>query len=162
MGICFLSQYQGTPEEIDLQVKQGSNSIESGVFATILRSVKAHGGRMHIVPCEELMSRGGLYSRLWCAWEVFNAIELGLRIFFDDDNARAHWYMDVTYGDQVMKEVERKLFGDADFFDARSARCGNPNDATIGADEMKIREAVHASATGWMGSIVHSPGFVEQ
>lgn len=74
--VCFLSNYQGTPEEIDAQL---GNNIYESPFTTVINNASCT--RLLVVPNEELRENGqGLYSRLWCDWEIKVAADAGLPI----------------------------------------------------------------------------------
>eukprot|EP00930_Biecheleria_cincta_P099918 TRINITY_DN91525_c0_g1_i1.p1 TRINITY_DN91525_c0_g1~~TRINITY_DN91525_c0_g1_i1.p1 ORF type:complete len:405 (+),score=51.04 TRINITY_DN91525_c0_g1_i1:112-1215(+) len=137
--ICFLSNYQGTPEEIKRQVEQGSDRIEDGVFAAVLNNVSLLKGRMYVVPCNEVMHCGGLYGRLWCTWEVCNAAASSLPIIFHPDYDIEHYFGSASQLSRV---------GDLPMgFSSKNGRCGNPR-AEVTEDEKRIREAITAGY-GW-------------
>lgn len=72
--ICFLSNYQGSKSEIDEQL---GNVVDKLPFTQALKNAE----RMLVVPCQELAKKDlGLYSRLWCIWEVKVAVDLGIPI----------------------------------------------------------------------------------
>ena len=74
--ICFLSNFQGTPQQIDAQL---GNDILKSPFTEILNSRACQ--RLLVVPNDELRENGqGLYSRLWCIWEMKVATDAGLPI----------------------------------------------------------------------------------
>eukprot|EP00929_Paragymnodinium_shiwhaense_P000318 TRINITY_DN100561_c0_g1_i1.p1 TRINITY_DN100561_c0_g1~~TRINITY_DN100561_c0_g1_i1.p1 ORF type:complete len:677 (-),score=81.22 TRINITY_DN100561_c0_g1_i1:212-2242(-) len=75
--ICFLSNFQGTDEQIEAQL---GDDIHSSPFSQVLQNSACK--RMLVVPNETLKRNGeGLYSRLWCDWEIKVAADLGLPIF---------------------------------------------------------------------------------
>jgi hypothetical protein len=136
--ICFFCVYQGTHEEIDLQVCQGTDDIHNGCFARILRhvSVKAEP-KMYVIPNEALAHNGqGLYSRLYCTWEVYNSCLWGIDIIFWPDK----------------KATDKHLFGKQDptAFTAENGHCGPPDKngqwTEPNKDELAIRKAVEAGA----------------
>jgi len=115
--ICFLSNYQDSPEEIDAQL---GHDIVQSPFTQILKSYACQ--RLLVVPNEELRKNGsGLYSRLWCDWEITVAAGQGLPIHITARNS-----MDYLLGESVS---------------SRQARCGNPK-LPINHDEKMIREAI--------------------
>lgn len=134
--ICFLSVYQGTDEEIDVQVTQGSHDISQGCFSQILAHVALEDGSQYVVPNENLSINGqGLYSRLWCAWEVYNCIICGISLHFHPES----------------KRTERHLFGSTGMqsFTAAVGHCGPPSEWG-GKDELAIQAAiVHGTHGGW-------------
>eukprot|EP00913_Durusdinium_trenchii_P013124 g12319.t1 len=74
--ICFLSNFQGTAQQIDAQL---GNDILRSPFTQVINSAACQ--RLLVVPNEELRSNGqGLYSRLWCIWEIKVAADAGLPI----------------------------------------------------------------------------------
>mmetsp|Transcript_87038 Transcript_87038/g.244075 ORF Transcript_87038/g.244075 Transcript_87038/m.244075 type:complete len:702 (-) Transcript_87038:115-2220(-) len=115
--VCFLALYQGTPEEIQLQV---GSDILRGCFALVVTEV----GRVLVVPNEELRENGqGLYSRMWCVWECFVAATHEKPIDFTHRSSRKH------------------LFGaDSANFTSEKARCGLG--VVRNADEIAIRRVI--------------------
>jgi hypothetical protein len=68
---------------------------------------------MWVIPNDELAFNGqGLYTRLWCTWEVRNCILWGIEVKF--------WPMN--------KVTEHHLFGneDKESFTADAGHCGPP------------------------------------
>jgi hypothetical protein len=136
--ICFFSLYQGSEDEIDLQVTQGSGNILDGCFAKVLNAVKDHKGSMTVVPNEVLKETGsGLYSRLWCSWEVYNAyaFEIPIQVW------------------PPYKCNPQYLFGSGGIttFTSQSGHCGPPDENgvyPINKDEILISNAV-MSDCGW-------------
>eukprot|EP00812_Abedinium_dasypus_P009020 NODE_273_length_1718_cov_356.992784.p1 GENE.NODE_273_length_1718_cov_356.992784~~NODE_273_length_1718_cov_356.992784.p1 ORF type:complete len:520 (-),score=71.27 NODE_273_length_1718_cov_356.992784:141-1700(-) len=123
MFICFLSLYQGTEKELNAQVGQNGTTMEDGSFWQVLESVKSHGGRMIVVSNQnELESGRGLYSRLWCTWEVWCAVQQVVPIFV-----------------HPFTGTETHLFGSRGTrgFTAQKGRCGREHDA------LKIQTAIH-------------------
>jgi hypothetical protein len=132
--ICFLSLYQGDVEEIDAQVTQGSEDISQGCFSRILHYVALQDGSLFVVPNENLKDNGdGLYSRLWCAWEIYNCIICGVPLHFHPPS----------------KRTERYLFGSIDIarFSAANGHCGPPLQWG-GKDEIAIKAAIQSGAVG--------------
>jgi len=116
--ICFLSNYQGTREEIDAQL---GGDISVSPFTEVLSSFHTH--RMLVVPNEELRGNGeGLYSRLWCDWEIKVAADMGLPIHLTQR----------TDLDYLLGSNNRS---------SRTARCGDPR-LPPNVDEQLIREAI--------------------
>lgn len=133
--ICFLSVYQGSDAEISMQVKQGYDDVVQGCFPQVLQSVANQKGEMLVIANEELKEAGqGLYSRLWCVWEVFSAIEVGMKVRFHED-----------------RRTEQHLFGKIGCtdFDAEKARCGEPGTTLPNSDEKSIREVATRGPGGW-------------
>eukprot|EP00812_Abedinium_dasypus_P006789 NODE_185_length_1846_cov_559.426577.p1 GENE.NODE_185_length_1846_cov_559.426577~~NODE_185_length_1846_cov_559.426577.p1 ORF type:complete len:514 (-),score=139.04 NODE_185_length_1846_cov_559.426577:287-1744(-) len=115
MFICFLSLYQGTERELNAQVNQNSTNMEDGCFWQVLESVKRQAGRMIVVSNKnEMVSGRGLYSRLWCTWEVWCAVQ-----------------QDVAMHVHPLTGTETHLFGSRGKrgFAAQEGRCGREHDA---------------------------------
>eukprot|EP00811_Abedinium_folium_P000614 NODE_10563_length_1343_cov_4.047697.p1 GENE.NODE_10563_length_1343_cov_4.047697~~NODE_10563_length_1343_cov_4.047697.p1 ORF type:complete len:338 (+),score=61.24 NODE_10563_length_1343_cov_4.047697:220-1233(+) len=128
MFICFLSLYQGTPEEVNLQVTQGSEDVTKNCFGTVLSSVKQHEGYMIAVSNEVVKNTGGIYSRLWCVWEVFCAHEQGVRLIIHPlTGSLPH-----LFGSDISRRSS---------FDPSLARCGKPGSKRTD-DENSIRDFV--------------------
>jgi len=116
--ICFLSNYQGTREEIDAQL---GKDLSRSPFTDVLSSFHCH--RLLVVPNEELRENGeGLYSRLWCDWEIKVAADMGLPIHITDRH-------DLSY-----------LLGSKSQ-SSKNARCGDPR-LPPNEDELLIRQAI--------------------
>lgn len=116
--ICFLANYQGTPEEIDRQL--GKN-IQLSPFTQVIQNGSCE--RLLVIPNETLKKSGqGLYSRLWCDLEIKTAADAGIPIQIPTRNTLAH------------------LLG-AQGGSSRHARCGNPV-LPMNQDEKLIREAI--------------------
>ncbi|CAE8603258.1 unnamed protein product, partial [Polarella glacialis] len=117
--ICFLSNYQGSAEEIDAQL---GNNILTSPFTEVIKNPACE--RMMVVPNEELRwNAQGLYSRLWCDWEIKVAADSGLPIsVIEQRNTDCH------------------LLG-ATTLSSRNARCGDPN-RPMNKDERLIRDAI--------------------
>lgn len=89
-------------------------------------------GRMLVVPNEELRESGqGLYSRLWCVFEVCCATQLGLPIYFTDRSGPEY-----LYGMDALNSG------------SKYARCGDPAEPPNN-DERRIRAAIE-SYPRWM------------
>ena len=118
--ICFLSNFQGTPAQIDAQL---GNNILKSPFTEVIKSRACQ--RMLVVPNEALRQSGrGLYSRLWCIWEIKVAADAGIPI-------------------QIVhrKSDEEYLLGNSTV-SSKNARCGDP-DLPMNKDEQLIRSAIH-------------------
>mmetsp|Transcript_56277 Transcript_56277/g.111856 ORF Transcript_56277/g.111856 Transcript_56277/m.111856 type:complete len:603 (+) Transcript_56277:37-1845(+) len=116
--ICFLSNYQESKAAIDAQI---GVDINQSPFTQILLSYTCK--RLLIAPNEELREKGcGLYSRLWCDWEITVAASEGLPIHITSRNN-----LDFLLGDPPHS--------------TRDARCGNPN-LPINDDEKLIRDTI--------------------
>jgi hypothetical protein len=155
--ICALALYQGADEEIQRQVTQGSADVKQGSFARILQSTKDRGGGVWIIANEALVAKGqGLYSRLWCGWEAYNAKKENVRILL-----------------HPQRSTPRHLFGDIDptQYSLKDGRCGNPHQQkeADAKNEAVIRASVEAEG-GWekvdstitilMLQIIKDPDFV--
>jgi len=117
--ICFLANYQGTPEEIDRQL--GKN-INASPFTQVISSPQCE--RLLVIPNEILKENGqGLYSRLWCDLEIKFAADAGIPI-------------------QVVhhRSSEQHLLGETTR-SSRFARCGNPA-LPMNQDETLIRRGI--------------------
>jgi hypothetical protein len=136
--VCFLCVYQGTEEEINLQVNQGNPEIEKGCFAKILAHVAFHReqkgfGAMFVIPNDALQKNGqGLYSRLWCSWEIFNCLLRHIPVEFHPKS----------------KITTEHLFGSVSMrtFTCAKGHCGPP-DKWGGKDEIHIKRAVEQGCT---------------
>eukprot|EP00812_Abedinium_dasypus_P008609 NODE_235_length_1770_cov_349.400583.p1 GENE.NODE_235_length_1770_cov_349.400583~~NODE_235_length_1770_cov_349.400583.p1 ORF type:complete len:533 (-),score=189.69 NODE_235_length_1770_cov_349.400583:155-1690(-) len=133
MFICFLSLYQGSSDEVNLQVTQGSTSASKGCFAEVLHTVKHNHGYMLVVSNAAVRDGAGLYSRLWCVWEVYCAVRDNVPIVVHP-RTRTEKHL---YGEQGENE-----------FDPEKARCGAPGSERT-ADEICIRRTIGRSATCW-------------
>jgi len=124
--ISFLSIYQGTADEINIQVTQGSANPNGDAFASVLNNIKTHRGKMIVVPSDNMTSVG-LFSRLWCCWEIFSAVRLSLPIHVHP------W-----------RRTEAHLFGDSgkSSFSSESSNCGDPLEKVLTEDEKRIRSAM--------------------
>jgi len=122
--ICALALYQQSYEAIGAQL---GDDLASGPFGSVIHSVKTLGGRMLVVPNEELKVNGqGLYSRMWCDWEVYFAKTMRLPIEFTHRNSAEY------------------LFGEGgQATSCRDARCGNPA-LPMNKDEGMIREQIES------------------
>jgi len=132
--ICFLSVYQGDVEEIDAQVTQGREDISQGCFSRILHYVSLQDGSQFVVPNDNLKDNGqGLYSRLWCAWEIYNCIICGVPLHFHPS----------------CKRTELHLFGSIGpaHFTAADGHCGPPS-GWGGKDEISIKATIQGGALG--------------
>eukprot|EP00812_Abedinium_dasypus_P006184 NODE_177_length_1883_cov_282.990700.p1 GENE.NODE_177_length_1883_cov_282.990700~~NODE_177_length_1883_cov_282.990700.p1 ORF type:complete len:462 (+),score=137.80 NODE_177_length_1883_cov_282.990700:186-1571(+) len=131
MFACLLSLYHGTQEELNVQLTQGSGEIEQGCFSEVLRSVKEAGGAMIVVSNEKVLD-AGLYSRLWCSWEVYCAVRDGVAIVV-----------------HPLTGTTAHLFGTGgkERFRPELGRCGSPALAAT-EDEDRIRHAI-ANGAGW-------------
>ncbi|CAE7524118.1 luxQ [Symbiodinium natans] len=117
--ICFLSNFQGTPEQINAQL---GNNIMKSPFTEVISSSTCQ--RMLVVPNEALRESGqGLYSRLWCIWEIKVAADAGLPIMI-----------------VPRKSDEEYLLGTSTM-SSKNARCGNP-ELPMNKDERLIRAAI--------------------
>lgn len=124
--ICFLALYQ--PDLNDAEVlsigDQLGDDVYRGPFFEVLHSVKEKGGRMLSITNEE----AAIYDRMWCVWEAYNAVMIGLRMDF----------------------VGRGCLFSSPEASSRHARCGDPSLA-MNADERAIRLAIEAipAPTRW-------------
>merc|ERR1712039_626834 len=119
--ICAFALYQETGSDIQAQL---GSELALGPFAAVIHKLSEKGGRMLVVPNEELRECGqGLYSRMWCVWEVFVARSMKVTIEMTDRNTPEH------------------LFGTDSAQSCKAARCGNPN-LPMNDDERRIREAI--------------------
>ncbi|CAK9073175.1 unnamed protein product [Durusdinium trenchii] len=117
--ICFLSNFQGTAQQIDAQL---GNDILRSPFTQVINSAACQ--RLLVVPNEELRSNGqGLYSRLWCIWEIKVAADAGLPIMILPHRSSGEHLL----GQSIVS--------------SRNARCGNPHQP-MNKDETLIREAI--------------------
>eukprot|EP00435_Cladocopium_sp_Y103_P026331 s1840_g6.t1 len=91
-------------------------------FTQVLNSSACQ--RLLVVPNEELKTNGqGLYSRLWCIWEIKVAADAGLPIIILPD-----------------RSSDEHLLGKS-IISSRNARCGNPF-CPMNKDELLIRAAI--------------------
>jgi len=138
--VCALALWQHGYEEIKAQL---GPSLVGGPFSSVIASVKKQKGRMLVVANEELKENGqGLYSRMWCVWEVFFARNLSMPVEFTHRNSLEH------------------LFGAGGAAaSAKTARCGNPA-MLMNDDEKRIREAIERGCISFQkieddGSVSH-------
>eukprot|EP00812_Abedinium_dasypus_P014318 NODE_782_length_1364_cov_109.884645.p1 GENE.NODE_782_length_1364_cov_109.884645~~NODE_782_length_1364_cov_109.884645.p1 ORF type:complete len:358 (-),score=92.91 NODE_782_length_1364_cov_109.884645:266-1339(-) len=126
MFICFLALYQGTWEEVDLQVSQGGTTMHDGCFAQVLSSVKRNEGEMWVISNQN-ECKSGLYARLWCTWELYCAWKEGVPV-------KLH----------PLTSSEKHLYGEGGekSFEPENGFCGCVNDLA------KIKTAVEGGA-GW-------------
>lgn len=118
--ICFLSNYQGSAEDID---KQLGCDIHRSPFTEVIKNEACR--RMLVIPNEALRENGqGLYSRLWCDWEIKVAADAGMPINIPTRNSLGHL-------------LGRK--GNS----SRKARCGDPS-KPMNKDEQLIRHAIES------------------
>eukprot|EP00812_Abedinium_dasypus_P001934 NODE_1234_length_1201_cov_315.315009.p1 GENE.NODE_1234_length_1201_cov_315.315009~~NODE_1234_length_1201_cov_315.315009.p1 ORF type:complete len:383 (+),score=118.59 NODE_1234_length_1201_cov_315.315009:124-1149(+) len=105
--------------------------MSKGCFSEVLRTVKRKNGKMLIVSNAAVCNSGGLYSRLWCTWEVYCAVR---------DN--------VLLVMHPRTRTEKHLYGERGerLFDAKEARCGNPREPQRSDDEIRIRRVIDAAA----------------
>eukprot|EP00812_Abedinium_dasypus_P001547 NODE_1187_length_1215_cov_413.352586.p1 GENE.NODE_1187_length_1215_cov_413.352586~~NODE_1187_length_1215_cov_413.352586.p1 ORF type:complete len:381 (+),score=127.08 NODE_1187_length_1215_cov_413.352586:3-1145(+) len=146
MFICFLSLYQGENYEVNLQVTQGDTSgdISKGCFSEVLSTVKRNNGNMLVVSNAAVCSSNGLYSRLWCVWEVYCAVRDGVPVVLHP-RTRTEQHL---YGDQGEMR-----------FDPKEARCGDPNKRKKTPDEISIRRAIDATPTSWLDWFITQPNW---
>lgn len=117
--ICFLSNFQGTSDQINAQL---GNDILKSPFTEVINSSACQ--RLLVVPNEALRENGqGLYSRLWCIWEIKVAADAGLPIIIVPE-----------------KQSEEYLLGTSTI-SSKNARCGNP-ELPMNKDERLIRAAI--------------------
>mmetsp|Transcript_64320 Transcript_64320/g.139715 ORF Transcript_64320/g.139715 Transcript_64320/m.139715 type:complete len:695 (-) Transcript_64320:110-2194(-) len=118
--ICFLANYQGTLDEVNDQL---GNDLNRSPFTQVLKSDLCE--RMLVVPNETLRASGeGLYSRLWCDWEMKVAADAGIPIDIPTKNSWEHLLGHKTGS-------------------SRQARCGEVG-LPINRDEQLIRKAVQS------------------
>merc|ERR1711943_39079 len=87
---------------------------------------------MLVVPNEELRENGhGLYSRLWCVFEMCSATQLGLPIYFTNRSEPEYFY-----GAHPSRSS------------SKYARCGDPSQPP-NTDELLIKAAIE-SYPPWM------------
>jgi len=117
--ICLLSNYQGTADDIALQL---GRDIYQAPFTRVIKNRRCR--RMLVVPNDDMRRRGeGLYSRLWCDWEIYYAARVGLPIHFTDRNSYDY------------------LFGqNEEITSSRHAHCSSAEDEEI------IRNAIESAA----------------
>jgi len=107
--------------------QQLGQAVHRGPFALVLKNV----GRMLTI----ITSGCDIYSRLWCVYELFIASQKGVNVklcpFIDEDALK--------YGrleeDECIAKAGVRVNSDA-------ARCGNPSNPIINADELAIRETI--------------------
>lgn len=130
--ICFLSNYQGTRDEIDEQL---GNDMSRSPFTEVLSSMRCH--RLLVVPNEELCENGeGLYSRLWCDWEIKVAADMGLPIHV------------------TQRRDECYLLGSKSQ-SSKNARCGNEEDMRLIREVIETKPVEHGKFQS-MGVFVFS------
>eukprot|EP00931_Biecheleriopsis_adriatica_P088004 TRINITY_DN62403_c0_g1_i1.p1 TRINITY_DN62403_c0_g1~~TRINITY_DN62403_c0_g1_i1.p1 ORF type:complete len:520 (+),score=108.73 TRINITY_DN62403_c0_g1_i1:36-1595(+) len=118
--ICAFALHQGSFEDISAQL---GPSLTDGPFASVIANIADAGGRMLVVPNEELKENGqGLYSRMWCDWEIFFAKCVDIPVEFTHRKSKEHLFGRNNNG-------------------SCEARCGNPA-LPMNEDERRIREAI--------------------
>lgn len=131
--ICWMSNYQGTRDEVRIQVTQGQQDVAEGCIAIVLNQLVKVSGYMLSMPNDHMMQHG-LFQRLWCCWEVYSASVLGIPI-------RSHpWHCS-----------EQHFFGEtgASAFNAQHSECGDMHSTDIADkdDQKALRRAI--SSIGW-------------
>merc|ERR1712113_197072 len=90
--ICAFALYQESGPDIQAQL---GDELAMGPFAAVIKKLSETGGRMLVVPNEELRTNGqGLYSRMWCVWEVFVAKTMRVKIEITDRSSSEHLFGD--------------------------------------------------------------------
>jgi len=116
--ICFLSNYQGSAEEVRGQLGADAGGLP---FTEV---VSAHScKRLLVVPNEALKEQNGLFSRMWCSWEIYVGVMVGLPVY-------------LTHRDD-----EAYFWGSLSPISTRYSRCGDPN-LPINEDERMIRQSI--------------------
>lgn len=116
--ICFLANYQGTVQDIEGQIGE---DVFRSPFAEVLSCMACK--RLLVIPNKALEENGqGLYSRLWCDFEIKMAADAGIPIHIPVRNTVEH------------------LLGRAGN-SSQFARCGDPT-LPMNKDEMLIRKAI--------------------
>lgn len=119
--ICFLAIYQGGGRAIEEQL---GDMVVQGPFVQVIKEVFRQNGRMLVVPNETLRANGqGLYSRMWCDFEIYTALQLGCCVKFAQGTMLEH------------------LFGSDGVVASQHARCGNPA-MPMNSDERMIRNEI--------------------
>lgn len=101
-------------------------------FSVILNHIaEIRTGYVSVISNSNMPSQGGLYSRLWCTWEVYNAKLNNVKLLIHPRHG-----------------TEADLFGFTRPYSSKNGRCGNPNDPTMSVDEVLIRKTIEKSI-GW-------------
>jgi len=133
--ICCFCLFQGDEDELFAQVGQGLSDIRLGCFAQVLAEVKEQKGEVWVIANDAMLSTdNGLYSRLWCGWEAYQAKEKGVRIIL-----------------HPRCSTLQHLFGNEwKRFSLKDGSCGNPSQKTPtdATSERCIRLAIE-NGLGW-------------
>lgn len=119
--VCALAIYQEDEEAV---AKQLGPSIEHGPFATVLK--QATDMIAVFTPAADI------YLRMWCVFEIFIAVKLGVDIRFAGHNQQYRSGIQNIY-DAIYEHGQRRRC------DSMAARCGNDS------DEQQIREVINSS-----------------
>jgi hypothetical protein len=118
--VCALAIYQEDEETI---AKQLGPSIEHGPFATVLK--QATDMIAVFTPAADI------YLRMWCVFEIYMAVKLGVDIQFAGHNQQYRSGVQNIY-DAIYEHGQKRC-------DSKKARCGNDS------DEHQIRELINSS-----------------
>lgn len=135
--VCAMAIYQPEDMPAVLVEKQLGSSPDTGPFATVLKQA----AEMVAIMTEQ----GDIYSRLWCVFEIFIAIQLQVPVTMSAFAESRGWAQSggsmQTYHNAIMDGSETPV-------DTRSARCGNPA-LPPNVDEQSIRKVIETQPGGY-------------
>lgn len=128
--ICALAIYQNDDESKGVTIKQQlGDDPKCGPFATVLNHVH------HMMAV--LTNACDIYTRLWCAYEMFIAIQYKVRVNLCPHINPDDLYMGRTDKDICVAEAKEAVV-------SREARCGHP-DNPVNDDEIAIRKEIEST-----------------
>jgi len=146
--VCAFAIYQNEDIPNLTITKQLGNDFLRGPFATVLK--QATGMIAVFTPAADI------YTRLWCVFEMFVAVQYGVPVTFTGFNQQVRSGIENIY-DAIYEHGRERC-------NSKVARCGNPN-ATMNNDEIKIRKHIESysgkfdiidSVVEWCKAIYHS------
>lgn len=128
--VCAMALYQAEDIETVTIEKQLGPSPSSGPFAAVLRDVEV----MVAITTRQC----NIYSRMWCVYEMFCALQLGVKVV----TAQAIQYSDdCGFQDTFTEQCKVPIC-------SRLARCGKPS-SVVNEDERRIRAEIEAIPGGY-------------
>jgi len=136
--ICLLCNPQGEGHQVKAML---GSQVDSLPFTEVIWS--DHCRRMLVAPCDELKEQlVGLYSRLWCIWEVKVAVDRGIPIHF------THRI------DAADLSTKRAYLLGSPGRSSKDARCGSSSDTSMirAAIESKSLPCLHVTILAFSAS----------